>query len=85
MYLSDPFETVNKFSSLSEEEKRVLSHTLGEMVKCRGRECILPRFHNHIASAGVEGLGQTGHSGHHRAHKRKNGKEWGVDVEICWE
>lgn len=55
----------------------MLSHTLSEMVKCRGRECILPRYHNENASqqnnlgggggGGVLGLGETN-------HRRKNGE-----------
>lgn len=72
---------MNKFSSLSEEERRVLSHTLSQMVKCRGRECILPRYHNQLASQGNREEGNHNHNPHlgtgaggHRGHRRKNGR-----------
>lgn len=68
--ISDPFETVNKFSSLSEEEKRVLNHVLGEMIKCKGRECNLPRPHH-------PGQGRSDIGGQ-RGNKRKNGEWWEV-------
>uniref|UniRef100_A0A182RDD7 Extracellular sulfatase n=1 Tax=Anopheles funestus TaxID=62324 RepID=A0A182RDD7_ANOFN len=42
----DPFETQNRESSLTVEEKAVLHETLEEMKRCRGSSCTLPR-HQH--------------------------------------
>ncbi|XP_053669458.1 extracellular sulfatase SULF-1 homolog [Anopheles marshallii] len=44
----DPFETQNRESSLTAEEKAVLHDTLEEMKRCRGKSCTLPR-HPHNA------------------------------------
>ncbi|XP_055544974.1 extracellular sulfatase SULF-1 homolog [Wyeomyia smithii] len=52
----DPFETQNRESSLTAEEKAVLHETLEYMKSCRGKSCTLPR-HQH--SAGAMGAGQT--------------------------
>uniref|UniRef100_A0AAG5CXI3 Extracellular sulfatase SULF-1 homolog n=1 Tax=Anopheles atroparvus TaxID=41427 RepID=A0AAG5CXI3_ANOAO len=41
----DPFETQNRESSLTTEEKAVLHETLEEMKRCRGKSCTLPRYH----------------------------------------
>lgn len=43
----DPFETKNMESSLTEQEKSFLHHTLEHMKGCKGRGCILPRK-NHM-------------------------------------
>lgn len=48
------------------------------MVKCRGRDCILPRFHNQ----GSAGGGANGHHSGHRSHRRKNGEEEPNDDEL---
>ncbi|XP_058445982.1 extracellular sulfatase SULF-1 homolog [Malaya genurostris] len=47
----DPFETQNRESSLTPEEKAVLHDTLDYMKNCRGKSCTLPRYqHNGLAS-----------------------------------
>uniref|UniRef100_A0A1Q3F3V4 Putative sulfatase n=1 Tax=Culex tarsalis TaxID=7177 RepID=A0A1Q3F3V4_CULTA len=43
----DPFETQNRESSLTAEEKVVLHETLEYMKNCRGKSCTLPRHHHH--------------------------------------
>uniref|UniRef100_A0A1B0CX50 Extracellular sulfatase C-terminal domain-containing protein n=1 Tax=Lutzomyia longipalpis TaxID=7200 RepID=A0A1B0CX50_LUTLO len=41
----DPFETQNRASSLSAEEKTQLHETLERLKSCRGKSCTLPRQH----------------------------------------
>uniref|UniRef100_A0A182QDS4 Extracellular sulfatase SULF-1 homolog n=1 Tax=Anopheles farauti TaxID=69004 RepID=A0A182QDS4_9DIPT len=41
----DPFETQNRESLLTAEEKKELHETLEEMKRCRGKSCTLPRHH----------------------------------------
>lgn len=45
--LTDPFETQNMQSSLTEQEKSFLHETLEHMKGCKGKSCILPRRHHH--------------------------------------
>ncbi|XP_050085760.1 extracellular sulfatase SULF-1 homolog isoform X2 [Anopheles aquasalis] len=40
----DPFETQNRESSLTLEEKKALHETLEEMKRCRGKACTMPRY-----------------------------------------
>ncbi|XP_055698244.1 extracellular sulfatase SULF-1 homolog isoform X3 [Phlebotomus papatasi] len=42
----DPFETQNRASSLSPEEKAQLHETLQRLKGCRGKSCTLPRQHS---------------------------------------
>ncbi|XP_038115687.1 extracellular sulfatase SULF-1 homolog isoform X2 [Culex quinquefasciatus] len=49
----DPFETQNRESSLTAEEKVVLHETLEYMKNCRGKSCTLPRHHH--GGAGLPG------------------------------
>uniref|UniRef100_A0A182PCU3 Extracellular sulfatase SULF-1 homolog n=1 Tax=Anopheles epiroticus TaxID=199890 RepID=A0A182PCU3_9DIPT len=44
----DPFETQNRESSLTAEEKAVLHETLEEMKRCRGKGCTLPRHQQNV-------------------------------------
>ncbi|XP_050079324.1 extracellular sulfatase SULF-1 homolog [Anopheles maculipalpis] len=44
----DPFETQNRESSLTVEEKAVLHETLEEMKRCRGKSCTLPRHQPNV-------------------------------------
>uniref|UniRef100_A0A182MEV5 Extracellular sulfatase C-terminal domain-containing protein n=1 Tax=Anopheles culicifacies TaxID=139723 RepID=A0A182MEV5_9DIPT len=44
----DPFETQNRESSLTAEEKAVLHETLEEMKRCRGQSCTLPRHPHNV-------------------------------------
>ncbi|XP_058172454.1 extracellular sulfatase SULF-1 homolog [Anopheles ziemanni] len=66
----DPFETQNRESSLTSEEKAVLHATLEEMKRCRGKSCTLPRYHQQqtlpesnllpSGAGGVESVGGVG-------------------------
>ncbi|KFB53347.1 AGAP003374-PA-like protein [Anopheles sinensis] len=66
----DPFETQNRESSLTVEEKAVLHATLEEMKRCRGKSCTLPRYHQQqtlpesnllpSGAGGVESVGGVG-------------------------
>lgn len=40
----DPFETQNRFSSLSADERKQMHNTLEHLKGCRGRSCTIPRF-----------------------------------------
>ncbi|XP_065075177.1 extracellular sulfatase SULF-1 homolog [Ochlerotatus camptorhynchus] len=59
---SDPFETQNRESTLTAEEKVVLHETLEYMKGCRGKSCTLPK-HHHGAGTGGGGLGGAGGGG----------------------
>uniref|UniRef100_A0A6B2EH51 Putative sulfatase n=1 Tax=Phlebotomus kandelakii TaxID=1109342 RepID=A0A6B2EH51_9DIPT len=46
----DPFETQNRASSLSAEEKTQLHETLERLKGCRGKSCTIPRQHSQALS-----------------------------------
>lgn len=47
----DPFETQNRVSSLTPEEKAHLHDTLQKLVACKGRNCQLPRSNGFLGEA----------------------------------
>ncbi|XP_055605693.1 extracellular sulfatase SULF-1 homolog, partial [Uranotaenia lowii] len=60
----DPFETQNRESSLTAEEKLVLHETLEYMKSCRGKGCSLPRHHQATASTSLTDSSMTAGNGH---------------------
>lgn len=77
MIIADPFETQNKFSVLTDEEKRVLHDTLDVLKRCRGKECTLARHHTTNQNNNIPGSTDffgTGEQHLVRTAKRKIGK-----------
>ncbi|XP_062714903.1 extracellular sulfatase SULF-1 homolog [Aedes albopictus] len=60
---TDPFETQNRESTLTPEEKVVLHETLEYMKGCRGKSCTLPRHHSGGIGGAANGAGGQPDSG----------------------
>ncbi|XP_053681328.1 extracellular sulfatase SULF-1 homolog [Anopheles nili] len=79
----DPFETQNRESSLTAEEKAVLHETLEEMKRCRGKGCTMPR-HQHalpesnMLPSGVGAVGSAGGVGSAGAGRQIGGMPYGT-------
>lgn len=65
-YFLDPFETLNRASSLTNEEKSYMHDALEKLKNCRGRSCTLKRHHPIIAAQAQDQIS--------RPNKRKHGK-----------
>uniref|UniRef100_A0A182W0M8 Extracellular sulfatase SULF-1 homolog n=1 Tax=Anopheles minimus TaxID=112268 RepID=A0A182W0M8_9DIPT len=77
----DPFETQNRESSLTAEEKTVLHETLEQMKRCRGQSCTLPRHpHNALPESNLlpSGVGNGGSAGGVGGRQSAGGNSYGV-------
>lgn len=59
MFHSDPFETQNRLSSLTAEERSYLHDTLEHLKGCRGRSCTIARHSTTTGGSSGAGGGST--------------------------